>query len=84
MKLYKLDLLTLLISLFTLSSCQNTDSIGLDVDPATEVTGTFTDTITVISSTVKEDTMVTNTLEKYPLGYLVDPTFGKTTEKLKK
>lgn len=79
MKLYKLDLLTLLISLFTLSSCQNTDSIGLDVDPATEVTGTFTDTITVTSSTVKEDTMVTNTLEKYPLGYLVDPIFGKTT-----
>jgi len=79
MKLYKLDLLTLLISLFILSSCQNTDSIGLDVDPATEVTGTFTDTITVISSTVKEDSMITNTLVRYPLGYLADPIFGKTT-----
>ncbi|MDP3467586.1 MAG: DUF4270 domain-containing protein [Daejeonella sp.] len=78
MKLYKLDLLTLLISLFILSSCQNTDSIGLDVDPATEVTGSFTDTITVISSTVKEDSLVTNTLTKYPLGYLIDPIFGKT------
>lgn len=79
MKLYKLDLLTLLISLFILNSCQNTDSIGLDVDPATEVTGTFTDTITVISSTVKEDTLVTNTMTKYPLGYFIDPIFGKTT-----
>lgn len=79
MKLYKLDLLTLLISLFIFSSCQNTDSIGLDVDPATELIGTFTDTITVISSTVKEDSIVTNTLSKYPLGYMIDPIFGKTT-----
>jgi len=79
MKLYKLDLLTLLISLFILSSCQNTDSIGLDVDPSTEVTGTFTDTITAVSFTAKDDTMVTNTLSKYPLGHFIDPIFGKTT-----
>jgi hypothetical protein len=79
MKLYKLDLLTLLISLFILSSCQNTDSIGLDVDPATEITGTFTDTVTVVSFTAKDDSMVTNTLPKYPLGHFIDPIFGKTT-----
>ena len=79
MKLYKLDLLTLLISLFILSSCQNTDSIGLDVDPSTAVTGTFTDTITLVSFTAKDDTMVTNTLSKYPLGHFIDPIFGKTT-----
>ncbi|MFA6945814.1 MAG: DUF4270 domain-containing protein [Pedobacter sp.] len=79
MKLYKLDLLTLLISLFILSGCQSTDSIGLDVDPATEVKGSFTDTITVTAATVKEDSVITNTLDKYPLGYLTDPIFGKTT-----
>lgn len=79
MKLHKLDLLTLLISLFILSSCQNTDSIGLDVDPATEITGTFTDTTTVVSFTAKDDSMITNTLQKYPLGYFIDPIFGKTT-----
>ena len=79
MKLYKLDLLTLLISLFILSSCQNTDSIGLEVDPSTAVTGTFTDTITLVSFTAKDDTMVTNTLSKYPLGHFIDPIFGKTT-----
>jgi len=79
MKLYKLDLLTLLISLFILSGCQETESIGLDVDPATEIKGSFIDTITVSSSTVAEDSIITNTLEQYPLGYLNDPIMGKTT-----
>ncbi|WP_276345931.1 DUF4270 domain-containing protein [Daejeonella sp. JGW-45] len=79
MKLYKLDLLTLLISLFILSGCQNTDSIGLDVDPATGISGTFTDTVTVRTSTVREDSIPTNSLSQYPLGYFNDPVFGKTT-----
>jgi len=79
MKLYKLDLLTLLISLFILSGCQETESIGLDVDAATEIKGSLIDTITVNASTVAEDTIITNTLEQYPLGYLNDPITGKTT-----
>ena len=79
MKLYKLDLLTLLISLFILGGCQNTDSIGLDVDPATDISGNFIDTVTITSATVREDTVLTNTLSQYPLGYLSDPIFGKTT-----
>lgn len=79
MKLYKLDLLTLLISLFILGGCQNTDSIGLDVDPATDISGNFTDTITITSATTREDSVLTNTLSQYPLGYLSDPVFGKTT-----
>ena len=79
MKLYKLDLLTLLISLFILSGCQNNDSIGLEVDPATGINGNFTDTITIRSTTVREDTIPTNTLAQYPLGYFADPVFGKTT-----
>lgn len=79
MRLYKLDLLTLLISLFILSSCQETESIGLDVDPATEIKGSLIDTITINASTVAEDSIVTNTLGQYPLGYLNDPIMGKTT-----
>ncbi|MHB1178290.1 MAG: DUF4270 family protein, partial [Daejeonella sp.] len=79
MKLYKLDLLTLLISLFILGGCQNTDSIGLEVDPSTGINGNFTDTVTVRSTTVREDTIPTNTLSQYPLGYFADPIFGKTT-----
>jgi hypothetical protein len=79
MKLFKLDLLTLLISLFILSSCQETESIGLEVDPATEIKGSLIDTITINASTVAEDSIITNTLEQYPLGYLNDPIMGKTS-----
>jgi hypothetical protein len=79
MKLYKLDLLTLLISLFILSSCQNTDSIGLDVDPSTGISGTFIDTVTVRTSTVREDSIATNSLSQYPLGYFKDPVLGYTS-----
>jgi hypothetical protein len=79
MKLYKLDLLTLLISFFILSGCQSNDPIGLEVDPATGINGNFTDTITVRSTTVREDTIPTNSLAQYPLGYFSDPIFGKTT-----
>lgn len=78
MKLYKLDLLTLLISLFIFSGCQETGSIGLDVDPATDISGSFIDTVTVQTSTVREDSIVTNSLSQYPLGYFTDPIFGKT------
>lgn len=79
MKLYKLDLLTLLISLFILGGCQNTDSIGLDVDPSTDISGNFVDTITIRTATVREDSIITNVLSQYPLGYFVDPLLGKTT-----
>jgi hypothetical protein len=79
MKLFKLDLLTLLISLFILSSCQETESIGLDVDSATEIKGSLIDTITINASTVVEDSIITNSLEQYPLGYLNDPIMGKTS-----
>ncbi|WP_411273227.1 DUF4270 domain-containing protein [Daejeonella sp.] len=82
MKLYKLDLLTLLISLFIFSGCQNTDSIGLDVDPSTGISGTFIDTVTVRSTTVREDSILTNALSQYPLGYFNDPILGKTTSNI--
>ena len=82
MKLYKLDLLTLLISLFIFSGCQNTDSIGLDVDPSTGISGTFTDTVTVRSSTIREDSVLTNSLSQYPLGFFNDPVLGKTSSNI--
>ena len=82
MKLYKQDLLTLLISLFIFTGCQNPDSIGLDVDPDIALEGKLVDTLTIRSTTVKEDSVNTNSLSKYPLGYLKDPAFGITDSKL--
>ena len=80
MRLYKLDLLTLLISLFILASCQNPDSIGLEVDPSNAIIGSRIDTVTIQSFTVREDSVRSNsTTTEFPIGNLDDPIFGSTT-----
>ena len=92
MKFSKLDLLTLLISLFLFSSCKNTSSIGLDVDPNTAIKGILIDTVTVTSRTLADDPVTTYPtgvanvssagLIRYPLGQMTDPVFGSTTSSL--
>ena len=92
MKFSKLDLLTLLISLFLFSSCKDSSSIGLDVSPATGVTGILLDTATVTSRTVLDEpssTFFSATVQggtaglpRYPLGEMLDPVFGTTTASL--
>jgi len=78
MKFTKLDLLTLLIGLFLFASCKNPDSVGLDVDPNTQITGTLVDTVKITSQTVRESAVTTTALSRHPLGYMIDPIFGKT------
>ena len=78
MKLFKLDLLTLLIGLFIFSGCEPSDDVGLEIDPANAIIGTLDSSIVVKSSTIKDDFLKTNTLTKYPLGYFTDPVFGIT------
>ena len=82
MKFSKLDLLTLLISLFIFASCENTSTIGLEVDPTNAVQGNLIDSVTINSRTVAEEDEVTyasgNGLARYPLGYLNDPLLGQT------
>lgn len=89
MKFTKLDLLTLLISLFLFSSCKDSSSIGLDVDPANAVSGTLLDTVTVTSRTVKDEATETfygansaGNPTRYPLGLMRDAIFGSTTASL--
>ncbi len=82
MKFFRLDLLTLLISLFILNSCKNQDAIGLGVNSASQLNGALVDTSTIIVNTVKEDTAVTINLTKSPLGFFSDPTFGTTESNL--
>lgn len=77
MKFTKQDLLTLLIGLFLFASCKNPDGVGLDVDPNAAITGTLV-VSQVKSQLVKEDPANTYGLNRYPLGYMTDPTFGKT------
>ncbi|MDQ8052701.1 MAG: DUF4270 family protein [Pedobacter sp.] len=78
MKFIKLDLLTLLISLFLFASCENTATIGLEVDPSIAIKGTLIDTVTISSRTVAEDVPTTVGAARYPLGYLKDVVFGST------
>jgi len=79
MKFFRLDLLTLLISLFILNSCKNQSPIGLGVNSSGQLNGSLVDTSTIITNTVLEDSVVTSgPLSKNPLAYFNDPVFGTT------
>ena len=78
MKFSKLDLLTLLISLFLFSSCKDSSTIGLNLDDSNKITGTLNDTVTVTLNTVLDEPTSTSGLARYPLGYMKDATFGTT------
>jgi hypothetical protein len=78
MKFTKQDLLTLLISLFLFASCKNSDIVGLDIDPSKQIVGTLVNNEPILSQTVKEADVSTVGLTRHPLGYMVDPIFGKT------
>ncbi|MDB4924511.1 DUF4270 family protein [Mucilaginibacter sp.] len=82
MKFFRLDLLTLLISLFILNSCKNQNTIGLGVNSTTQLNGTLIDTSTIIVNTIPEDSVVTSALLATPLSYFKDPLFGTTEANL--
>jgi hypothetical protein len=82
MKFIKIDLLTLLIGLFLFASCKSSNTIGLDVDPATAIKGTLVDSVTVDTKTVNDEPASTATLLRYPLGFLNDPQLGTTEASL--
>ena len=82
MKFFRLDLLTMLISLFILNSCKNQDSIGLGINPSGQLNGIMVDTSTITTNTVREDSIVTSVLAKNPLDYFNDPVFGVTESNL--
>lgn len=82
MKFTKQDLLTLLIGLFLFASCKNPDGVGLEIDPNSAVKGTLVDNQKINSQTIAEDPIATNALTQHPLGYMVDPIFGKTEASL--
>jgi len=83
MKFFRLDLLTLLISLFILNSCKNKDTIGLSIDSSTQLNGSLIDTCTIVVNTLPDignllskDSIATSGLTKIPFGYFNDPVFG--------
>jgi hypothetical protein len=82
MKFTKQDLLTLLISLFLFASCKNPGAVGLDVDPSAALEGTLVNNEQINSQTIKENDIPTGGLTQHPIGYMVDPIFGKTESSL--
>ena len=78
MKFFRLDLLTLLISLFILNSCKNQDSVGLGINASNQIKGILTDSSTIVTNTVLEDSVLTSGTIKNTLGYFNDPIFGVT------
>ena len=82
MKFFRIDLLTLLISLFILNSCKNQDTIGLKPGSAGALGGSLVDTATIFTNTVLEDSVATGSMTKVPIGLLNDPIFGQTESDL--
>src|SRR5579864_988280 len=78
MKFFRLDLLTLLISLFILNSCKNEGTVGLGVNPNSQLSGSLIDTATIVVNTVAEDSVVTSGIAKTPMGLFRDPVLGTT------
>lgn len=78
MKFFRLDLLTLLISLFILSSCKKQGTVNLGVNNENLIEGKLIDTSSVFISTVREEDASTSALIKTPLSYFKDPVFGVT------
>ena len=76
------DLLTLLISLFLLGSCENPTSIGLDVEPGDGIVGDLIDSLTIQAVTLKDDSARSNSFNQTTFGILNDPAIGKTTANL--
>lgn len=70
------DLLIILISLFILSACKHTDIIGLPGQDALD--NAYTDSFTVKTYSVKDDSVYTSNPIYNLLGYFNDPEFGST------
>ena len=82
MKFFRLDLLTLLISLFILNSCKNQDSVGLGINSTNQLNSNLVDTSTIVINTDTIGSLVTSGVTKNPLAYFVDPVFGTTVSNL--
>jgi hypothetical protein len=82
MKFFRLDLLTLLISLFILNGCKNQDSVALGINSGNQLSSTLTDTSTIVINTDTIGSLVTSGVSKNPLAYFIDPVFGTTVSNL--
>lgn len=70
------DLLTLLISLFIFAGCTNPKGIGLEVAPEDQIEPMFTDTVSLLTYTLEDDSMQSSSSNQTVFGLFRDPIFG--------
>ncbi|HKC36608.1 MAG TPA: DUF4270 family protein, partial [Chitinophagaceae bacterium] len=61
------------------ASCNDPDIVGLDVQPAgDQINLTFTDTATLQTYSIREDSLRTDEVSQFLLGSYTDSVFGRT------
>src|ERR1044072_2339039 len=79
MKLARLNLVVLMLLATSIFSCKKTTFIGIDILPNTDDVGAqFTDTFTLITNTIREDSVLTSSTLNNISGFIYDPLFGKS------
>ncbi|MEW6467837.1 MAG: DUF4270 domain-containing protein [Bacteroidota bacterium] len=69
----------MLLSAAALSSCKKDDpGIGLDLVSGDQLHVRFSDTTSLVTHTIAEDSQVTTGLSSYQVGHYDDPVFGRT------
>lgn len=89
MNFHTKGLLTLLISLFLFSACENPSGVGLEIDPDEQLTGKKIDTLSIRTVTLKDDSSRYHSMNharyngeafaQTVFGTLFDPIIGNTT-----
>lgn len=69
----------LLLAVVALFSCNKTTEIGVGILPASsDINATFTDTLKVVTTPMRQDSLVTSSQFYSLLGNMYDPIFGKS------
>ncbi len=76
---YRSLFICFLICSLSLISCRKSTNIGIDILPSgDDINGTFTDTFRIVTTSLKEDSVLTSSQLNNLLGNMYDPVFGKT------
>ncbi len=75
----RLALVCLLALAINSTGCKDPDELGLEVLPASDALGmTYSDTMTITTRTVREDSLRSDELSAQLIGSYIDPYFGKS------
>ena len=77
--IYRKMVVCFLLALLAFGSCKKTTEIGLGIlPPGSDINAIFTDTFKVVTTSLRQDSLVTSNQFYSLLGNMYDPVFGKT------